>query len=89
MESGGKGEDSAILLIYLNLPFYVLFWLISGGGDLASSPLTEGVFIFLGGPLMYGFFGWLIGWAFEKCFVVPQRSNEKYQNRFVKEKKNK
>jgi hypothetical protein len=69
--SGGSGEDLAFLLIYLNLPFYVLFWLISGGGDLASSPVLEGFIIFLVSPLIYALLGWFIGWAFEKYAVVP------------------
>jgi hypothetical protein len=89
LESGGGGEDLAFLLMYLNLPFYLLYWLISGGTALANSPMTEGVIIFLGSPLMYGLIGWLIGWAFEKCAVVPQEPNERYRNQYINEKKGK
>ena len=87
--SGGRGEDLAFLVMYLNLHFYLLFWVISGGADLANFPMTEGVIIFLWSPLIYGLLGWLIGWAFEKCAVDPQGPNERYRSQYIKEKKDK
>ena len=76
--SGGKGEEQAFLVIFLDFPLVVLYKFLGGFTFLFSlleSMTAYLLFFSIGGTMMYGLLGWCIG------LLIDRRISKKFLNK--------